>query len=122
MNTGKLSPEQEIIRLKCFHPTGKFLEFTTEEAERSVPERFEKIVRLHPQRLAVKEGNRSLTYDELNQTANRIARAILARCGDDNECVALLFEQGVEAIHGKFVLHNCFQVEGATQELVVMRR
>jgi len=97
-NTGKLPTEQEFIRSKCFHPTGKFVEFTTEEVEQSIPSRFEKIVRLHSDRLAVKEGDRWLTYDELNQTANRIARAILARCGDSDECVALLFEQSLDAI------------------------
>ena len=97
-HTGKLPPEQEFIRPQCFHPTGNFVEFTAEEVEQSIPSRFEKIVCLHPDRLAVKEGNRSLTYDELNQTANRIAQAILARCGDEDECVALLFEQSVEAI------------------------
>ena len=40
-----LPPEQEAIRAKCFHPTGKFVEFTKTEVEQSIPERFEKIVR-----------------------------------------------------------------------------
>jgi amino acid adenylation domain-containing protein len=75
-----------------------FNEFTADEVEQSVPERFEKIVRLHPDRLAVNEGDRSLTYNALNQTANRIARAILAQCGDDDECVALLFNQSIDGI------------------------
>lgn len=72
--------------------------FTEEEVEQSVPERFEKMVRLHADRLAVKEGDQSLTYDALNQTANRIARAILAQCGDGDECVALLFNQSIDGI------------------------
>ena len=43
-----LPPEQEAIRAKCFHPTGKFVEFTKDEVEQSIPERFEKIVRYIP--------------------------------------------------------------------------
>ena len=40
------------------------MEFGEEEIEQSIPERFEKIVRHYPDRLAVKEGERALTvYD-----------------------------------------------------------
>jgi amino acid adenylation domain-containing protein len=73
-----------------------------EEIEQTVPERFEKIVRRYPQRLAIKAGDRSLTYEALNQTANRIAHAILARRGPGSEPVALLFEQGAGIIASLF--------------------
>jgi amino acid adenylation domain-containing protein len=73
-----------------------------EEIGQTGPERFEKIVRQYPQRLAVKAGDRSLTYEVLNQSANRIAHAILARCGAGSEPVALLFEQGVDIIAALF--------------------
>lgn len=43
----QLPPEQEGIRAKCFHPTGKFVEFP-KEVEQSIPERFERIVKLLP--------------------------------------------------------------------------
>ena len=33
----KLSPEQEAIRAKCFHPSGTFVEFPKEEIEQSIP-------------------------------------------------------------------------------------
>ena len=52
----KLPLEQEAIRAKCFHPTGKFVEFTKKELEQSIPERFEKIVADYPEGLAVKDG------------------------------------------------------------------
>jgi hypothetical protein len=39
----QLPPEQEAIRAKCFHPTGKFVEFLKEEVEQSIPEQFEKM-------------------------------------------------------------------------------
>ncbi len=93
-----LPPEQQAIRDKCFHPTGTFVEFTKEEVEQSIPERFEKIVRQYPDRLAVKAGSRSLSYEALNQAANRVARAILRKCGQRKEPVALLFEHGIDAI------------------------
>src|SRR5687767_11979644 len=94
----KLPPEQKAIRDKCFHPSGTFVEFKQEEIEQSIPERFEKIVRRYPDRLAVKVGDYALTYGELNQAANRIARGILDRQGPRQEPVVVLFEQGVEAI------------------------
>ena len=36
-NKYKLPPEQEAIRAKCFHPAGKFIEFTKNEIEQSIP-------------------------------------------------------------------------------------
>ena len=98
----KLPPEQETIRAKCFHPSGTFVEFPKEEIEQSIPERFEKIVRMYPDRLAVKDKDRSLTYAELNKAANRIAHAILEKRGPGSEPVALLFEHGIDAIAGIF--------------------
>jgi amino acid adenylation domain-containing protein len=73
-----------------------------EEIGQSVPDRFEKIVRTYPDRLAVKMGDRALTYDELNRTANRIARAILEKRGPGSEPIALLFEHGIDVIAAIF--------------------
>jgi non-ribosomal peptide synthetase component F len=98
----KRPPEQQAIRDKCFHPSGAFVEFPIEDVEASIPERFEKIVRLYPDRLAVKMGDRALTYAELNRTANRIARAILAKQSKLNEPAALFFEHGIEVIAAIF--------------------
>ncbi len=42
----------EHIRATCFHPSGKFEEFPKEDVETSIPERFEKIVRMYPDRIA----------------------------------------------------------------------
>jgi hypothetical protein len=50
----KLPPEQEAIRAKCFHPTGTFVEFEKERVEQSIPQRFDRIVRQHPEWIAVK--------------------------------------------------------------------
>ena len=93
-----LPAEQLAIRAKCFHPTGEFIEFEIGEVEQSIPDRFEKIVRRFPNRVAVKTRNSTWTYDDLNQAANRMARAVLAVCREENESVAVLLEQGIDAI------------------------
>ena len=72
--------------------------FGVERMARSIPERFEDIVRRYPERLAVKMAGQELTYAQLNQAANRIAWAICERRGEAKESVALLFDHGIEVI------------------------
>jgi len=93
-----LALDQEAIRAKCFHPTGAFIEFSKEEIEQSIPERFEKIVRLYPDRVAVKTRSQQLSYNDLNRAANRLARAILAISEHDQEPLALFLEHGISPI------------------------
>jgi amino acid adenylation domain-containing protein len=93
-----LPPEQEAIRAKCVHPTGTFVEFPKKEVEQSIPGRLENIVRIHPDRPALKAKNLSWTYDELNQSANRIAHAILNGCTQGTEPIALLLEPGASPV------------------------
>ena len=73
-------------------PTNSFVEFKKEETERSIPERFEQQVRRYPDRLAVSSLRHQLTYEAFNRAANRLARAILARRGEGQEPIALLFD------------------------------
>src|SRR5687768_8203082 len=84
-----LPPEQQRIRDKCYHLAGTFIEFRKDEIEQPVPERFEKMVRMYPHRLAVKDKKIEFTYNELNNTANRIAHALLKQRGATSEPVAL---------------------------------
>jgi amino acid adenylation domain-containing protein len=93
-----LPHEQEAIRAKCFHPTGIFVEFKREEIEQSIPDRFGKIVRMYPDRIAVKTRSQHLTYAELNHAANRVAHAILSQRGTGEEPIGLLFPKGVPLI------------------------
>ncbi|MGH7768717.1 MAG: AMP-binding protein, partial [Candidatus Binatia bacterium] len=92
----------QAIRAERDHPTDTFVAFETDEIEQSILQRFEKIVRRYPDRLAVKMGDRSLTYDGLNKIANRTARAILEQRGPGNEPIALLFEHGIDIIAALF--------------------
>jgi len=64
----------------------------------SIPERFEEQVRAHADRLAMQWPSGRYTYADLNATANRLARAILARRGVSSEPIALLFDHGGDVI------------------------
>ena len=79
-------------------PTTSFIEFDSEDVERSIPDRFELQVRRYPDRLAVETDQGSLSYQELNRCANRVSHAILAQACKSDEPVALLFKQGVSLI------------------------
>ncbi|MGH7848182.1 MAG: AMP-binding protein, partial [Candidatus Binatia bacterium] len=69
--------------------------FTAQDVPQSIPDRFEKIVRRFPQRIAVKTANQTVTYADLNATANRLAHLICAQRGGLPEPVALLLEKDV---------------------------
>jgi amino acid adenylation domain-containing protein len=93
-----LPPEQQAIRDKCFHLSGTFVEFPIEEVEQSIPERFEKIGRKFPDRIAIKSKDQEFTYDELNKDANRVAHQILDECGKGNRPIAILMEHGADVL------------------------
>ena len=97
-----LPTEQRAIEAKGGDSSATFGEFSKEEIEQSIPARFEKIVQRYPQRLAVKMGDRELSYDELNRYANRIARGILQTRGPGSEPIALLFDHGLDVIAAIF--------------------
>ena len=84
--------KQQRNRGERVRPTNPFIEFKKEEIEQSIPERFEQMVRLYPDRIAVKTKDHALTYDELNKAANRVAHAILSQYGKRGEPIALLLE------------------------------
>ena len=90
-----LPPEQQAIRDRCFHPSGTFVEFPIEDVETSIPARFEKIVRMYPERIAVKDQESERTYFQLNQLANNLARRLEGAEEIDGYPLALLFENGV---------------------------
>ncbi len=91
-------PSQESIRQNCRHPHGTFVEFNKEEENSTVPVRFEKQVKRHGERVALHTKKAQLTYNTLNQYANRLAHDMFQRLGKENEPVALLFEQGAQQI------------------------
>src|ERR687890_1805224 len=96
--SGLRYPEQS----RLFHPANDFIRFEKEETEQSIPQRFEQQVGRYPNRLAVKTRNHQLSYAALNKAANRVARALLARRGEESEPIALLLEHDAPMIAAIF--------------------
>lgn len=59
---------------------------------------FEDVVRRHGDRVAVGDMGLNLSYDELNDAANRIAQRILDLRGDKSEGIAFLLENGAPGL------------------------
>ena len=93
-----LSPMQQSIRDRCNHPSGKFAKFPVADVETSIPARFEKIVRQHASRIAVKTETCAVTYNQLNDMANRFAHVLLQTQGAKAQPVALLLEKDVAQV------------------------
>ena len=94
----QLPLSQEVIRAKCFDSSALFVPFKRQEIEQSIPERFEKMAARYPDCIAIKTQSRTLTYRELNEQANRLARALLVKRGERQESVMLLFEHGSQEV------------------------
>lgn len=75
-----------------------FAEFPKKAIEQSIIERFEQQVRQRPESPAAKFRDGLVTYDELNQTANRLARTLPQSNPRQLMPVAILVEQGVTLI------------------------
>ena len=66
-------------------PTNRFVEFGKHEIEQSIPQRFEKIVKAYPDRIAIRTKTDVWTYESLNGAANKIAERILNETPNGNE-------------------------------------
>jgi amino acid adenylation domain-containing protein len=66
--------------------------------EGSIPARFEAQVRCHPDRPALRCGDRELSYAELDAKANGLARAIAAGGGAGSEPILVLLGHGPDEI------------------------
>src|SRR5262249_37866799 len=82
------------------HTVKTFMELTKEETEQSITDRFEEQARRYSCRLAIKTKSQSLTYEQLNAASNQEAHSILARPGDGDGPVALLFKHDASMIIG----------------------
>ena len=92
-NVSEIAPKW--VRVK---PAPSFVPFTRADIEQSIPARFEQQVEKYADQLAVKSGDLSMSYGELNRVANRLARAVIDRLGNKPEPVALLLRQGIPAV------------------------
>ena len=83
---------------KYCHSTGLLLDRKKIEIEQTIPDRFESMVGLYREKLAIQTQNRSLDYDSLNRYANRIARLILKRRDRKSEPIALLLDDVIDIV------------------------
>ena len=90
--------EQKAIRAQCFHPSGTFVEFPKGDVETSIPERFDKIARAYPDKLAINMGDGHWTYAALRCGAHRVSREILRTLGHGPEPVAFLLKQSIAVV------------------------
>jgi acyl-CoA synthetase (AMP-forming)/AMP-acid ligase II len=96
------------------------VDYGYEEVEKSLTERFEKQVVKYGGRVAIRALTRSLSYNELNALANRVARAILQNLGEGERGVCAFLVEHSEAqekercrtIEPFFISSNAFQIFG----------
>ncbi len=104
MTTQRQVPEwQQVMIDRCYHPTGAWEEFPHADIEQPIGQRFEKMVALYPDRLAIQSDTSAFSYAELNGRANQIGRTILAMDAMDRSPIGLLLEKnplGYAAILG----------------------
>ncbi len=68
--------------------------FTEETFEGAIPARFEEIVQRLPDEIAIKVEQGAVSFAQLNSTANRLARMIVAQRGTEPEAVGILLGRG----------------------------
>ena len=85
-----MTSEAETFPLDYGGPTTPFEPFPEEAANASVGERFEEIVRRYPDRLAIRDGETSLSFAELQDMVRRIAGAAAAACPPPGVVAVLL--------------------------------
>lgn len=59
--------------------------FPLGEVDQTIPARFEKIVSMAPDSLAVSHNELHLTYDHFNRLANHVAHALIHHLGKKSE-------------------------------------
>ena len=92
-DASQIAPKR--VRVK---PIPSFIPFARGDIEQSIPARFEQQVQKYAGALAMKNGDQSLSYSELNRVANRQAWALIERLGNKPESVALLLRQGIPVV------------------------
>lgn len=88
---------QSRVHERCFHPSGQFIPFDSAATEGSIGCRFEAQVALYGGHTAIRDETGSVTYDELNRRANRLARALAAQ-PDPGAPVGLLIESVIAMV------------------------
>jgi nonribosomal peptide synthetase DhbF len=93
-HVGILSIEEKQLLLETFNATSQSIPDTT------VTEMFEAQVARTPEATAVVQGERSLTYQELNRKANRLAHYLIAQGAGPETLVGIALERSPEVVMG----------------------
>ena len=80
--------------ISVFIRRGRSSSFRSKTIETSIPERFEKIVRMYPDRFAVAMDDERMTYESIKSAANRLANVILADRDIGNTPVVVILPRG----------------------------
>lgn len=76
------------------------LAFSREDTRQSIASRFRQVVRRAAERAAIRDGERTLTYAELDRSSDRIAAALRRHFAGDHPAVALLLPHEASALLG----------------------
>ena len=95
-------PRLPLVAHRLVEPTQPFTVFPLEETEQSLVSRIEQQVKQYPNRPAIVHNGKTLTYDQLNRAANRLARQIQQEdpSASSEQTVALLLGHDAQAITG----------------------
>ncbi|NEW06400.1 amino acid adenylation domain-containing protein [Paenibacillus sp. SYP-B3998] len=96
-NIQMLSQSEQNYLLYAFNDTK--LDYSR---DKTIQELFEEQVKRTPDQLAVVFGEQKLTYRQLNERANQIARTLKAEGVDADQLVGILTERSIEMIIGIF--------------------
>lgn len=72
----------------------------------SLPALFEKTAQQYPDRVAVTDGNQQLTYEELNNKANRLAHLLIERGVGPEQFVALALPRSIDMLVSLLAVHK----------------
>jgi amino acid adenylation domain-containing protein len=86
-------PSDEIVDIFSVNPAP-----TDYACESTIHAQFEQQVLLHPQKVCVISGAQSLTYDELNRRANRLAHYLLLNLEDTEQAVAVAMTRSTQML------------------------
>ena len=93
-----LKHNENLVMDNPIKPPKSYVRFQKEDIEQSIPKRFEQQVVKFSNHIAIKDNDRELTYNSLNNLSNRVAYTILHKRGEKSEPVILLLHQGIELI------------------------
>ncbi|HTS24064.1 MAG TPA: non-ribosomal peptide synthetase [Casimicrobiaceae bacterium] len=93
-----LATRQRAIRSRCFHPSGTRLSLEPEPGPLTIHAAVEAQAAKAPDRLALVSATRSLSYRQLNEEANRLARVLIRKAGPEEAPIVVGCAQPVARI------------------------